>query len=70
MKPAGILLVTVLLGSVGVTGAMAECQIADAKLEEAILNKPDLRGPGQCPDRARPAQPAGRRFYPVVLRPP
>jgi len=45
MKPAGILLAAVLLGSVGVTGAMAECQIADAKLEEAILNKPDLRGP-------------------------
>jgi sporulation protein YlmC with PRC-barrel domain len=45
MKPAGILLAVVLLGTVGVTGAMAECQIADAKLEEAILNKPDLRGP-------------------------
>ena len=45
MKPAGILLAAVLLGSVGITGAMAECQIADAKLEEAILNKPDLRGP-------------------------
>jgi hypothetical protein len=69
MKPAGILLAAVLLGSVGVTGAMAECQIADAKLEEAILNKPELRG-GQYPDRARPAQPPGRRFYPVVVRPP
>ena len=45
MKPAGILLAVVLLGTVGVTGAVAECQIADAKLEEAILNKPDLRGP-------------------------
>src|SRR3954451_17450264 len=45
MKPAGILLAVVLLGAVGVTRAMAECQIADAKLEEAILNKPDLRGP-------------------------
>src|SRR3954447_6869930 len=45
MKPAGILLAAILLGSVGVTAAMAECQIADAKLEEAILNKPDLRGP-------------------------
>src|SRR4051812_1508535 len=45
MKPAGILLAVVLLGSVGITGAMAECQIADAKLEEAIMNKPDLRGP-------------------------
>src|SRR3954470_7949087 len=45
MKSAGILLAAVLLGSVGVTAAMAECQIADAKLEEAILNKPDLRSP-------------------------
>jgi hypothetical protein len=45
MKPAGILLAVALLGPVGVTGAMAECQIADAKLEEAILNKPELRGP-------------------------
>ena len=62
MKPAGILLAAILLGSVGVTAAMAECQIADAKLEEAILNKPDLRS-------ARPAQSAGRRLYPVVVRP-
>ena len=45
MKPVGILLAAILLGSVGVTAAMAECQIADAKLEEAIMNKPDLRGP-------------------------
>jgi hypothetical protein len=28
-----------------VTDALAECQIADAKLEEAILQKPELRGP-------------------------
>jgi hypothetical protein len=45
MKPAKILLAVVLIGTAGVTGAMAECQIADAKLEEAILNKPELRGP-------------------------
>jgi hypothetical protein len=45
MKSAEILLAAVLLGSVGASGAKAECQIADAKLEEAILNKPDLRGP-------------------------
>src|SRR3954464_13381769 len=25
--------------------ALADCQIADAKLEEAILSKPELRGP-------------------------
>src|SRR2546421_5694451 len=31
--------------ALGSTAAMAECQIGDAKLEEAILNKPELRGP-------------------------
>jgi hypothetical protein len=31
--------------ALGSTAAMAECQIGDAKLEEAILNKPNLRGP-------------------------
>jgi hypothetical protein len=29
----------------GATGALAECQIADAKLEESILQNPRLRGP-------------------------
>jgi hypothetical protein len=38
-----ILIALCLTGS-GVSGAMADCQIADAKLEEAILNKPQLRG--------------------------
>jgi hypothetical protein len=33
-----------LLIAVGTQSAIAECQIADAKLEEAILNKPELRG--------------------------
>jgi hypothetical protein len=33
------------LSAVVGTSAMADCQIADAKLEEAILQKPDLRGP-------------------------
>ncbi len=28
------------------TSAKADCQIADAKLEEGILQKPELRGPG------------------------
>jgi hypothetical protein len=32
------------LGALGVSGAMADCQMADAKLEEAILEKPELRG--------------------------
>src|SRR6187431_2351317 len=39
-----ILLAAVFLGAAG-TAAMAACQIADAKLEEAILNNPNLRGP-------------------------
>ena len=45
MKPTRILLTIALLSAVGVTRAMADCQIADAKLEEAILQKPELRGP-------------------------
>jgi hypothetical protein len=40
-----ILLLSVsLLGVVGVTPALADCQIGDAKLEEAILQKPELKG--------------------------
>jgi len=35
-----------LLASLSVTEARADCQIADAKLEEAILQNPGLRGPG------------------------
>src|SRR5215212_4540499 len=45
MKPARLLLTVAFLSAVGVTPAMADCQIADAKLEEAILQKPELRGP-------------------------
>src|SRR3954453_2012329 len=45
MKPARLLLTGAFLSAVGVTRAMADCQIADAKLEEAILQKPELRGP-------------------------
>ena len=37
MNPANIVLTVALLSAVGVTPVMAECQIADAKLEEAIL---------------------------------
>jgi len=40
-----ILLAVTLFGALGVTQVHADCQIADAKLEEAILNKPELRGP-------------------------
>jgi hypothetical protein len=44
MKPARILLAIALLGVFGTTQAAADCQIADARLEEAILQKPELRG--------------------------
>ena len=44
MKSASLILALALLGAVGVTPALADCQIADAKLEEAILQKPELRG--------------------------
>src|SRR5215208_4099075 len=37
-------LIAALFSVVGTHAARAECQIADAKLEEAILNKPQLRG--------------------------
>ena len=39
------LLAAALLSTVGPTAAMADCQIGDAKLEEAILQKPELRRP-------------------------
>jgi hypothetical protein len=45
MNPLKPLLAAVLLGVLGATPTLAECQIADAKLEEAILQKPELRGP-------------------------
>ena len=45
MNPARLLFTVALLSTIGVTQAMADCQIADAKLEEAILQKPELRGP-------------------------
>jgi len=47
MKRAAILLVlpaAILLGPLGAS-ALAECQIADAKLEEAVAQNPKLRGP-------------------------
>lgn len=45
MKPVRILLAMALLSAASLTEAKAECQIGDAKLEEAILQNPDLRGP-------------------------
>jgi hypothetical protein len=46
MKRARATIVAAVLSVLGVTHAHAECQIADAKLEEAILRSPNLRGPG------------------------
>lgn len=43
MKP--IFLTAALLSALSVTPALADCQIADAGLEEAILKRPELRGP-------------------------
>jgi hypothetical protein len=34
-----------MIGTVGFTAARADCEIADAKLEEAISQNPRLRGP-------------------------
>ena len=45
MKSAVVLLSVALLSTVGITPALADCQIADAKREEAIMQKPELRGP-------------------------
>ncbi len=44
VKPIRLLVALALLGGIGATPAWAECQIGDAKLEEAILQKPELRG--------------------------
>src|SRR3954465_6391487 len=45
MSRAAIISTFALLASLSVTEARADCQIADAKLEEAILQNPGLRGP-------------------------
>jgi hypothetical protein len=45
MKSAKMVLAVIVLSVLGLAEAMADCQIADAKLEEAILQKPGLRGP-------------------------
>jgi PRC-barrel domain len=44
MKSATVLLTAALISGAGLTHALADCQIADAKLEEAILKSPKLRG--------------------------
>ena len=45
MRRAALLLTTTFLVVLGAPVALAECQIGDAKLEEAILQKPQFRGP-------------------------
>jgi sporulation protein YlmC with PRC-barrel domain len=45
MTPARILLAIAFVSVLGVPGAFAACNISDAKLEEAILKKPELRNP-------------------------
>jgi PRC-barrel domain protein len=45
MMPARLFLALALLSPLAVSSAKADCQISDAKLEEAILQKPGLRGP-------------------------
>jgi hypothetical protein len=42
MKPGRVLVTAALLSALG-TAVLADCQIGDAKLEEAILQKPELR---------------------------
>jgi hypothetical protein len=44
VTPSRLLASLALLGTLGTTPAWANCQISDAKLEEAILQKPELRG--------------------------
>ncbi len=41
-----LILAVALLAAFGGTPVRADCQIGDAKLEEAILQNPKLRGPG------------------------
>ncbi len=45
MKPARILSICALVSALGASQAMADCNISDAQLEEAILQKPELREP-------------------------
>ena len=70
MKPATILLAAALLNTIAVAEAVAECQIADAKLEEAISRNPQLHGPSEPSSRAGPAKPSRRSFHASLVRPP
>src|SRR5687768_15966603 len=44
MKRAIMTVAAVAMTTFGGTQALAECQMADARLEEAILQKPELQG--------------------------
>ena len=69
MAPIKTLLTATFFMAIGVTGATAECQIADAKLEEAILNNPQLRGPANR-QAVRDLRSSPRRsFHALVVRP-
>lgn len=46
MRSARVLIAAALLSAAGIAAVRADCQIADAKLEEAIMQSPQLRGPG------------------------
>jgi hypothetical protein len=46
MTPARILVIIALLGATAATQTSADRQIAEAKLEQAIIQKPELRGSG------------------------
>lgn len=45
MKPTRLVLTLALLSGLGATGAMANCDIADTRLEQAIAQKPEFRAP-------------------------
>src|SRR4051812_26607109 len=45
MTKVKAIVMAAIIGTFGFTGAKAECEIADAKLEEAISQNPRLRGP-------------------------
>jgi sporulation protein YlmC with PRC-barrel domain len=45
MNTVRTLFMAALIGATGMTQALAECQIADARLEEAIQQNPRFRGP-------------------------
>ena len=45
MTTAGLFITIALFSGLAVTPAKAECNISDAKLEEAVLQKPELRDP-------------------------